>query len=160
MSGDIPTRCPAEFFRLFVMMKGIWLRQTMHLRAFNKYSGCLELLWHICLLSECPPFGQEWPRTSLLHVRGRTNKTSCRLFVIVKGVWSRQPRHIRLIMKYKGCLELLWHICLFSKGPTRRAEDILTTRPGTYQQDVLQTSCHCERGMIEAAKAYTANYEV
>ena len=33
-------------------------------------------------------------------------------------------------------------------------------RPGTYQQDVLQTFCHCERGMIEAAKAYTANYEV
>ena len=23
MSGDIPTRCPAEFFRLFVMVKGI-----------------------------------------------------------------------------------------------------------------------------------------
>ena len=40
------------------------------------------------------------------------------------------------------------------------AEDILTARPGTYQQDVLQTFCHCERGMIEAAKAYTANYEV
>ena len=42
----------------------------------------------------------------------------------------------------------------------RMAEDILTARPGTYQQDVLQTFCHCERGMIEAAKAYTANYEV
>ena len=23
MSGDIPTRCPAEFFRLFAMVKGI-----------------------------------------------------------------------------------------------------------------------------------------
>ena len=42
----------------------------------------------------------------------------------------------------------------------RMAEDILTARPGTYQQDVLQTFCHCERVMIEAAKAYTANYEV
>ena len=42
----------------------------------------------------------------------------------------------------------------------RMTEDILTTRPGTYKQDVLQTFCHCERGMIEAAKAYTANYEV
>ena len=42
----------------------------------------------------------------------------------------------------------------------RMAEDILTARPGTYQQDVLQTFCHCERGMIEAAKAYTADYEV
>ena len=40
------------------------------------------------------------------------------------------------------------------------AEDILTARPGTYQQDVLQTFCLGERGMIEAAKAYTANYEV
>ena len=40
------------------------------------------------------------------------------------------------------------------------AKDILTARPGTYQQDVLQTFCHCERGMIEAAKAYTANYIV
>ena len=40
------------------------------------------------------------------------------------------------------------------------AEDILTARPETYQQDVLQTFCHCERGMIEAAKANTANYEV
>ena len=42
----------------------------------------------------------------------------------------------------------------------RMAEDILTARPGTYQQGVLQTFCLCERGMIEAAKAYTANYEV
>ena len=40
------------------------------------------------------------------------------------------------------------------------AEDILTARPETYQQDVLQTFCHFERGMIEAAKAHTANYEV
>ena len=53
-------------------------------------------------------------------------------------------RHIRLIMKYKGCLELLWHICLFSKGPTKRGPrtslhptsytsgDVPTGRPGEF----------------------------
>ena len=42
----------------------------------------------------------------------------------------------------------------------RMAEDILTARPGTYQQDVLQTFCHRERGMIEAAKAYDSVADV
>ena len=40
------------------------------------------------------------------------------------------------------------------------AKDILTARPGTYQQDVLQNFCHCERGMIEAAKAYDSVADV
>ena len=42
----------------------------------------------------------------------------------------------------------------------RMVEDILTARPLTYQQDVLQNFCHCERGMIEAAKAYMVNHKV
>ena len=66
--------------------------------------------------------------------------------------------HLRAFTKYYGCLELL--IIRMSSIWPRMVEDILTARPGTYQQDVLQTFCHCERGMIEAAKAYTANYEV
>ena len=40
----------------------------------------------------------------------------------------------------------------------RMAEDILTAPPGTYQQDVLQNFCPCERGVIEAANYYEANY--
>ena len=40
------------------------------------------------------------------------------------------------------------------------AEDILTARPGTYKQDVLQTFCHGERDMIEADNASTSIYQV
>ena len=42
-------------------------------------------------------------RTSLLHVRGHSNKMSCRvfrLFVMVKGIWLRQTMHLRAFTKY------------------------------------------------------------
>ena len=70
-------------------------------------------------------------------VRGHSKKTSCRDIIEADKASIRKGIYKVL----RTGMAAMTHLLILRKSSiwSRRAEDILTTHPGTYQQDVLES---------------------